>query len=136
MPRAYRMSRLLVAFPIESVNFIGDQPKMHRLSLIGERGFCDKCGTPVMWRGLKHESASYLAIPTGILDNAEDYAPTWHGGIESQVPWLQVHDDLPRARCLESPFLKNAWSSMGADDPEEWVELDYNKARELQDRQE
>lgn len=121
------------AFPIESVKFVGDQPKKYRLSLIAERGFCDKCGSPVMWRGLKPEAASYLAIPTAILENPEDYAPTWHGGIESQLPWLQIHDDLPRARCQESPFLKQAWASMDAVDPEKWVELEYEQAKQLED---
>ena len=122
-----------VAFPIEAVRFIGDQPRRFRLSLIAERGFCDKCGSPVLWRGLKPEAATYIAIPTTILDNPEDFAPTWHGGIESQLPWLQIHDDLPRARCYESPFLKSAWSSMDAADPEDWVALDYERAQRLED---
>ena len=121
------------AFPVESVKFIGDQPKHYRLSLIAERGFCDKCGCPVMWQGLKPEAANYIAIPTAILDNPEDYAPTWHGGVESQIPWLQIHDDLPRARCEESPFLKKAWGSMGASDPEKWVALEFDQATLLDD---
>ena len=121
------------AFPVEAVKFTGDQPKRYRLSLIAERGFCEKCGTPLMWRGLKPEAANYIAIPTAILDNPEDYAPTWHGGIESQIPWLQIHDDLPRARCEESPFLKKAWGSMGASNPEEWVSLEYEQAMRLDD---
>jgi adenylate cyclase len=122
-----------VAFPIEAVKFIGDQPRYYRLSLIAERGFCEKCGGPVLWRGLKPEAASYLAIPITILDNPEDYAPTWHGGIESQVSWLQIHDDLPRARCEESPFLQKAWGSMSAADPEKWVTLDYEHAQFVDD---
>ena len=120
-----------VAFPVESVRFVGQQPKRHRLSLIGERGFCANCGTPVMWRALKPEAGSYLAIPTTVLENPEDYAPTWHGGIESQMPWLQVHDDLTRARCPESPFLRDAWGSMGAEDPDQWITLDYEKSKQL-----
>lgn len=121
------------AFPVESVKFVGNQPRRHRLSLIGERGFCENCGTPVMWRALKPELGNYLAIPTTILDNPEDYAPTWHGGVESQLPWLQIHDDLPRARCPESPFLRDAWASMKAENPEKWILLDYEKARLFED---
>ncbi len=122
-----------VAFPVEGVKFTGDEPKRHRLSLIAERGFCQKCGSPVMWRSLKPEIGTYYAIPTAILDNPEDFAPTWHGGIESQVAWLQIHDDLPRARCEESPFLHKAWGSMDAADPDDWVALDYEKMRDLDD---
>ena len=121
-----------VAFPVEGVRFVGDQPKRHRLSLIAERGFCEKCGSPMMWRSLKPELGTYLAIPTAILENPEDYAPTWHGGIESQLPWLEIHDDLPRARCTESPFLRKAWASMDAADPEKWVAADYETAMKLQ----
>ena len=122
-----------VAFPIEGVKFIGDKPKIHRLSLIAEKGFCEKCGSPVLWRGLKPEAANYLAIPTAILDNPEDYAPTWHGGIESQLPWLQIHDELPRAKCAESPLLRKAWASMDAADPAKWVVLDYDESQDLED---
>ncbi len=121
------------AFPIEAVKFTQDKPEYYRLSLIGEKRFCKKCGSFVAWRGLKPEPANYLAIPTAILDNPEVYAPTWHGGIESQIAWLQIHDDLPRARCAESPFLKKSWGSMGASDPDEWVSLEYEKAKQLDD---
>ncbi len=121
------------AFPVDGVKFVGDQPQRHRLSLIAERGFCAKCGSPVLWRSLKPELGTYLAIPTGVLDNPEDYAPTWHGGIESQLPWLQIHDDLPRARCEESPFLRKAWGSMDAADPEKWIALDYAETLEIDD---
>ncbi len=119
------------AFPIEAVKFTHDKPTYYRLSLIAEKGFCKKCGSHVIWRSLKPEPASYVAIATAILDNPEDYAPTWHGGVESQMPWLQIHDDLPRTRCEESPLLRKAWGSVDANDPNEWVDLEYKKARKL-----
>ena len=72
-------------------------------------------------------------LGNAILDNPEDYAPTWHGGVESQIPWLQIHDDLPRAKCEDSPFLHKAWESMGASDPEKWVKLEYEQAKLLDD---
>ena len=121
------------AFPIEAVKFTRDKPRYYRLSLIAEKGFCEKCGSQVVWRSLKPEPANYVAIATASLDNPEDYAPTWHGGVESQMPWLQIHDDLPRTRCEESPLLKKAWGSMGATDPDEWVDLEYEKAKKLDD---
>ena len=119
------------AFPIEAVKFTRDKPRYYRLSLIAEKGFCEKCGSFVIWQSLKPEPANYYAIPCAILDNPEDFAPTWHGGIESQIPWLQIHDDLPRTRCVESPFLRKAWASMGADNPDDWVALEFEKAEQL-----
>jgi hypothetical protein len=85
----------------------------------------------MVWQSLKPEPANYVAIATACLDNPEDYAPTWHGGVESQMPWLQIHDDLPRKRCEESPLLMKAWGSMGATDPDEWVDLEFEKANKL-----
>jgi adenylate cyclase len=121
------------AFPIEAVKFTRDKPRYYRLSLIAEKGFCEKCGSHVIWQSLKPEPANYVAIATASLDNPEDYAPTWHGGVESQMPWLQIHDDLPRTRCEESPLLKKAWGSMGATDPDKWIDLEYESAKKLDD---
>ena len=116
------------AFPIDAVKFTRGKPKFYRLSLIAEQGFCEKCGSPMVWRSLKPEPASYLVISTTSLDNPEDYAPTWHGGVESQLPWLKIHDDLPRTKCEESPMLRSAWGSAGVPDPNDWKELEYEQA--------
>jgi len=121
------------AFPIEAVKFTRDQPKYYRISLIARQGFCGKCGSPIIWQSLKPERANYIVIATTCLDNPEDYAPTWHGGIESQMPWLQIYDDLPRKRCEESPLLRKAWGSMGAADPDQWVDLEYEQAKKIDD---
>jgi adenylate cyclase len=119
------------AFPVEAVKFTHDKPKYYRISLIARQGFCRKCGSPMIWQSLKPEPADYVVIATASLDNPEDYAPTWHGGVESQMPWLQINDDLPRMRCEESPLLRKAWSSMGAADPDKWVDLKFKKAKKL-----
>ena len=119
------------AFPIGGVRFIRKSLKYHRLSLIAEQGFCKHCGSPVVWRGVKPNRANYLVIATTCLDNPEDYAPTWHQGIESQMPWLDIHDDLPRTRCPESPLLVKAWGSVGADNPDDWKALDYKESKKL-----
>ena len=83
------------------------------------------------WRKLKPKPAIFLGISTISLDNPEDYAPTWHGGVESQQPWINVYDDLPRTRCDESPMLNSAWKSAGTPDPNNWKELEYEQAASL-----
>ncbi len=52
------------------------------------------------------------------LDNPENFVPTLHVGIESQMPWLDVHDDLPRVRYKDSPAMVAAWESVGLPVPE------------------
>jgi len=121
------------AFPSEAVNFTRDEPNYYRLSLIADKVFCEKCGGHLGWKYLKPEPTNFMIVAIACLDNPEDYAPTWHGGVESQMPWHQVHDDLPRAKCEESPMLNKAWGSVGASDPDEWLELDYEKAKNLDD---
>lgn len=115
------------AFPADSIKFTGDKPKYFRISLIADRGLCIKCGTPLVWRSLKPEPANYIIVFTTTLDNPKDYAPTWHGGVESQMPWLDIRDDLPRTRCEESPSLRKSWGSVGAANPDNWVELGYEQ---------
>ncbi len=39
----------------------------------------------------------------GTLDHPEDAPPTQHIGIESQIPWLTIDDDFPRARTEDDP---------------------------------
>ena len=39
----------------------------------------------------------------GSLDHPEDWPPNEHVGIESQISWLVIHDDLPRMRTDEDP---------------------------------
>jgi class 3 adenylate cyclase len=108
------------AFPTDAVRFTIGEPKYYRSSLIAQRGFCANCGTSLNYMRLLPEVADYIAIFTAGLDNPEDFAPTWHGGIESQLPWIDLHDDLPRKRCEESPELRRAWESAGVTNPSNW----------------
>ena len=52
------------------------------------------------------------------LDNPENFVPTIHFGIESQMPWFDVHDALPRVRYKDSPAVVAAWASVGLPVPE------------------
>jgi hypothetical protein len=77
------------------------EPKFYKSSAWLERGFCASCGTQVCDRYLK---GSYRVSATiGSLDHPEDWPPSMHCGVESQIPWLTIHDDLPRMRTEEDP---------------------------------
>lgn len=108
------------AFPEGSVRFTRGQPRWYASSKIAERGFCENCGTSLTYRLMKPNPATYFVVSTPTLDNPLLVAPTWHGGIESQLPWLQISDDLPRTRCAESPELRAAWASVGINDDDSW----------------
>ena len=68
-------------------------------SNVGQRGFCADCGSPLVM--LYTSFPETIWINVGTLDDpnvARDF-PTFHSGIESEIPWLTIHDDPPRNRC-------------------------------------
>ncbi len=106
-------------FPIEAFRFTQGDPKYYRSSPIAERGFCADCGSSLIYRALeKAKGSDWSWVVLANLDNPENFAPAWHLGIESQIPWLDVHDDLPRIRCKDSPAVVEAWESVGLPVPE------------------
>ena len=94
----------------KSVSFVGDAAKVFDSSMISERAFCGNCGTS-LYTVVKR--LGYYAIRLATLDNPEDYPPTVHFGVESQLPWLDIHDDLPRIRTEDDPGISQRWISAG-----------------------
>lgn len=90
--------------------FTQGEPKFYRSSARGERGFCAECGTPLIFR-----DSNAIAILGGSLDHPEDFPPKSHSGIESQVPWLNFEDNLPRWRTEDDPYVVAARESANKD---------------------
>ena len=81
------------SLPVSALSFARGAPQLYRSTPYAERGFCSACGTPLTFRYLRSE---WIAIAIGSLDHPDAVRPETHWGIESQVAWLAVHDDLPR----------------------------------------
>jgi class 3 adenylate cyclase len=117
-----------VSFPRESVRFTQGEPKYYKSSQggpqyyksspLGERGFCANCGSSLTFRPSIPQWSDFIAVYMGSLDHPENITPTWHLGIESQIPWFHIHDNLPRVRCKDSPDMVEAWESVGLPVPE------------------
>jgi len=100
-------------YPKEAVRFTRGEPKYYKhesteptyyqSSPIGERGFCPNCGSGLSFRGTIPDWAQWIFIYCGTLDDPKNFQPKWHLGTESQLPWLDMNDDLPRVRCYDSP---------------------------------
>ena len=106
-------------FPAEAVRFTRGEPKYYRSSPIAERGFCADCGSGMLYKSLSRQrfsNAHWVLLAN--LDKPENFVPNWHLGIESQMPWFDVHDDLPRVRCGDSPSIVASWKSAGLPVPE------------------
>ncbi|EYF02633.1 Gfa-like protein [Chondromyces apiculatus DSM 436] len=79
-------------------------PARYRSSNVAERGFCERCGTPLF---LDYERSAELAMMVGAFDNPRMLRPTHHYGVESMLPWDERHDVLPRQETdLGDPMLQ------------------------------
>ena len=88
-----------VDFKIDAFRFTRGEVHMYKSSNVGQRGFCANCGSPLVM--LYTSFPGTIWINVGTLDDpnvARDFL-TFHSGIESEIPWLTIHDDLPRNRC-------------------------------------
>ena len=105
-------------FPLESVRFTGTEPRYYK-SPIAKLEFCGNCGSSLTHRWI-HQPSEIIAILIPSLDHPEDFAPTRHVGTESQIHWLDMHDDLPRFRSENDSSLLKRWVDVGLPDPADW----------------
>lgn len=61
-----------------------------------DRWNCPDCGSPLVAQFDYLPNQSY--VPLGILDQVANLPPEIHCHTDAQLPWLQIHDDLPRQR--------------------------------------
>ncbi|MEO5613971.1 MAG: winged helix-turn-helix domain-containing protein [Cypionkella sp.] len=102
-------------YPATAVQFTKGEPKYYQSSPFAERGFCANCGSSLIYRPLAPpvtpDWANWILIFTPSLDNPEPNAPTWHLGVESQMPWFDIRDAHKRVRCQDAPDLVEAWAA-------------------------
>jgi len=72
----------------------------YRSSPYAERGFCARCGSTLAARPL---AGGKVVVATGSFDHPEEFPPSnVHCGVESQVPWLKIGDDLAHKTTREA----------------------------------
>jgi hypothetical protein len=94
-----------------TLNFTKEEPKFFRSSPIGRRGFCQNCGSRLTW--ISPDREDWTVIWVGSLDHPERVVPTEHLCVESQLPWFEVADNLPRQRSEDYTELREAWANAG-----------------------
>ncbi|HVZ12838.1 MAG TPA: GFA family protein [Bauldia sp.] len=63
-----------------------------------ERGFCDKCGTPLTFR---YVDKPRISVSIGSLDDPAAMRPLGQWGIESRMPWFDELAALPGDKTTE-----------------------------------
>lgn len=101
----------------DATRWIEGEPKYYRSSKIAERGFCGDCGTSLVYRSLIGEWTKWYLLFTGSLDEPEKFPPVFHLGVESQLSWIELHDNFKRMTCYDSPSLKSAYKTVGEEVP-------------------
>jgi len=103
-----------VCFEEKFVSFLGDAPKIYRSSPITERAFCGDCGTSLYSYFKAADTSDYFyGIRLATVDNPGIFPPTIHACVESQLPWLDINDGLPRIRTEDDPGLSARWTAVG-----------------------
>lgn len=72
---------------------------------LANRGFCRECGSPIAFQ---YKGASHITIWVGSLDDPESFRPEAHWGVESRLPWVQIHSELPDVVTKEYPSYTEA----------------------------
>ena len=101
-----------VMFSKRTFRLTQGEPKFYKSSAWAERGFCANCGTPLFMR----DTSEDIGIMGGSLDHLEEFPPIDHSGIESQVPWLKIDDDLPRWKTEDDPYFVAAMQAEADDE--------------------
>jgi hypothetical protein len=77
------------AFDADSI-----QPTWYESSPGAKRGFCSRCGTPLVFESKRWPGETHLS--RALFTDPLDREPSAHVFYEAHVPWLQVNDDLPK----------------------------------------
>lgn len=80
--------------PADGFSVTQGQPVAYRSSPRAFRHFCGSCGTQLTFR--EPENPGELDVNLATLDHPEAVPPQYHIHTTSQMPWLDIHDGLPR----------------------------------------
>ncbi|KUJ80838.1 hypothetical protein AVO45_07360 [Ruegeria marisrubri] len=97
-------------FEKQNVTFEGENPGLYASSELSVRAFCANCGTS-LFTDIK--DLGYYSIRVATLDNPADFPPELHYGVESQIPWVDIHDDLPRIKTEDDAQMSSRWVAVG-----------------------
>lgn len=81
-------------FPIAAFTYTQGKPSIYQSSLANQREFCGNCGTQIVFR--QTDQATTIDITIASLDDPRAIEPEYHIWTQSQIPWFDTTDRIPR----------------------------------------
>ena len=93
-------------------NVAGTQgaPNFFASSNLAQRGFCEKCGTPLSFQ--YHYAGARIYTTIGSLDHPEQVELARQTGMESRIPWVKFCEDIPGEPTIESDDSREFFEKM------------------------
>ena len=85
-------------------------PHFFPSSNLAQRGFCEKCGTPLSFK--YHDPSARMYATIGSLDEPEKAPIVIQYGIESRLSWVKFCEDVPAERTGEDPGAQEFFAGM------------------------
>ena len=98
-----------VGFAADAVQFTHGQPTYYDSSPGVKRGFCNQCGTPLLYQAARFPN--YLQLYIGLFDRPNLIEPQAHVHHDEKILWFHIDDGLPRysgSAATESDSWKDA----------------------------
>ena len=80
--------------PLKEFRWLGQTPKTYHSSKGVKRHFCDSCGSPLGFEAEHYPGDMNLYAAS--LEDPNNFKPSFHVNYESKLPWLEMHDKLPK----------------------------------------
>lgn len=79
-----------------TLHYLQGQPKYYISSPEGKRGFCGDRGSRLVWQARHAEDDWLTNVTVGSLDQPQEARVTRHIYADTQLPWYQACEDLPK----------------------------------------
>jgi hypothetical protein len=90
----------LTSVPVADLDWTAAEPSWFASSNLARRPFCAACGTPL---GFQYVGSDRINVTIGSLDDPEIAPIGVHYGVEAQLSWVKICDDLPRIETRDDP---------------------------------
>ncbi len=80
--------------PTAAFRYVEGRPRAYRSSPWGQREFCGRCGSQLLYRTVVQSPSLDINLPT--LDAPERWPPRRHVWVSSRLPWYPLADGLPQ----------------------------------------